>query len=137
MTVNENHSEATLEGTRVILADDDRQIVELLEYLLVREGAQVACTGSGAEVISVLEQQPADLLLCDIFMPGGDGFEIITWARKHAPDMAIAVMSGGTQMFNGYDSLDLAMDLGARLTIHKPFDLTTLLSQLRQLTVEK
>ena len=137
MTTIEENSGNTLEGKRILVADDDLYLRELLEHLLTSDGAQVTCASSGAEAIRFLEEQEVDLLLSDIFMPGGDGLEAIAWAREHAPEMAVAVMSGGTQLHNAYDSMDLALELGAQLTIHKPFRVSTVLSQLRQLTADK
>ena len=83
--------------------------------------------------MKILEREAIDLLLCDIFMPDGDGLETIVFARRQSTDLAIAVMTGGCSLFNGYDSLDVASLLGAQLAIHKPFDEPSLLLQLRQL----
>src|SRR5690606_28754216 len=59
-----------LDGVRILLIDDEPRVREALKVLLARVGAEVLAAGSAAEARDVLERSPADVLICDISMPG-------------------------------------------------------------------
>jgi CheY-like chemotaxis protein len=62
-----------------------------------------------------------DVVLTDIFMVGGDGFELINAMRNFGHDIPIVAMSGGAFQFDALNQLEVARRLGATATIAKPF----------------
>jgi CheY-like chemotaxis protein/two-component sensor histidine kinase len=70
-----------LEGLKVLLVDDDVESCELVEMMLSQRGAQVICLNSGSEALARLESERPDLLICDIAMPGLDGYELLKRLR--------------------------------------------------------
>ncbi|NII10617.1 response regulator [Oleiagrimonas sp. C23AA] len=66
----------------IAIADDDATYRQLLAEILRREGHVVFDVGSGGEVLDVIRQDPCDLVLLDLFMPGMDGIEVIERMRE-------------------------------------------------------
>jgi CheY-like chemotaxis protein len=77
-------------GVRVLLVDDNTDSLEVLGLALERAGAMVWAVASGPAAIASWEQEPADVLLCDLAMPGMDGFEVLRRIQ------ALDAMSGRT-----------------------------------------
>ena len=88
---------------RVLIVDDDEALRESLELVLVSEGYQVATAPCGASALERLEEQPVDVVLCDLRMPGIDGFELIPQILRQAPNIPIVLMSA-------YGTEDLALE---------------------------
>lgn len=62
---------------RILVAEDDGDIVQVLKLYLNNEGYEVLHAPNGAEALEIMEQQPADLCIFDIMMPRMDGYELI------------------------------------------------------------
>ena len=75
-----------LDGNRVLVVDDDPDARQLLAVMLGEAGAAVATAASLAEAMSHLEREACDLLVADIAMPGGDGFELLQRVRATGAD---------------------------------------------------
>lgn len=88
---------------RILLVDDEANIRLTLSAMLQRVGFEVASADSGAEAVTLLEQQAFDLLLVDLKMPGMDGMQVVAAARARQPDLAIIVLTG-------HGSLDTAIE---------------------------
>ena len=80
-----------------------------------------------------MNEQPADLLITDLFMPDADGFELIAKFRQRWPKMKILVMSGGGTVVRG-NYLALAVRFGADATMAKPFEPAELFKKLKTLS---
>jgi PAS domain S-box-containing protein len=81
-----------LAGVRVLAVDDEPDARGFTAEVLGRAGAEVRVAGSGAEALQVLKEFPADVLLADVEMPGGDGYDLLRRAREAGHGMpAIAV----------------------------------------------
>jgi PAS domain S-box-containing protein len=70
---------------RILIVDDERHNRQLLEVMLAPEGFQLTTAASGEEALTIVAQQPPDLILLDIMMPGMDGYEV---ARKIKGNLA-------------------------------------------------
>jgi CheY-like chemotaxis protein len=70
-----------LDGVTVLVIDDNPDALDVAALTLGEAGASVAAATSGAEGLARLERQPADVVLCDIAMPGMDGFMVLEGIR--------------------------------------------------------
>lgn len=105
----------------VVVADDVEEIRNLVRQWLETLGHHVVCVGSGRELAALLETRPFDLVITDIIMPNGDGFEAILALKKHQPGAGVIAMSGGGSYLPADDCLRVAKGLGANQVLFKPF----------------
>lgn len=117
--------------TRILVTDDDERVRLATLDILQHAGYEVAVAGDGCEMLRAYRERPADLVLCDVFMPGKDGLELIGELLKSFPQARIIAMSGGG--CKGVLSvLQMARHLGARDTLTKPFGSAQLLEVVRR-----
>lgn len=97
---------------RVLLVDDQPLILLALERMLRRQRNvwEVVAAGSGAKAQDLMEQEPFDVLVTDLNMPGYGGVELLEWTRTQRPATARNVLSGHQ---------DKRMILGATRTAHR------------------
>lgn len=106
----------------ILIADDEEGIRKLLLHWLQREGHSVICVTSGKEASRMLRTQRFDLVITDVVMPDGDGFELIAEFRKAQPSTRILAISGGGKYLQSADCLRMARGLGAHAVVMKPFN---------------
>lgn len=113
---------------RILIVDDEPNIVVSLEFLLGQEGYRVAVARDGEEALRRAEQLRPDLVLLDVMLPGLDGFEVCR--RLHARDPAPKVI---LLTARGRDAERVrGLDLGADLYITKPFSTRDLMAAIRR-----
>lgn len=105
----------------VLIIDDDQSIRGLLAIWLAGAGHEVSQASDGATGLKAMKSHPADLVICDLYMPNGDGLEAIPELRRQFPATKILAISGGSVHVN-MDFLPVAKKLGADLAIQKPFN---------------
>src|SRR5882672_836694 len=88
---------------RILVIDDDGLLRSALRIALEAAGYEVIEAADGNAGLRRQREQGADLVLVDIFMPEGDGFEVIRALRAAIPQPQIVAMSGGGQTGHGYD----------------------------------
>jgi len=105
---------------RVLLVDDDQHIIDLLQSVLARTDHEVSIARSGREALAVLEGEPIDLVISDVFMPGGTGIELLVAMRSKRIDTGFIGVSGGhLGMFGPF--ANALRSLGATAALQKPF----------------
>ena len=108
-----------LSQDRILIVDDERHIVGSLKDILVDEGYDVSVAEDGLDALDMIQSDPPDLLLLDIWLPGMDGIEVLKTVKSDHPDVEVLIMSGhGT-----IDTAVKATKLGAYDFIEKPFSL--------------
>jgi CheY-like chemotaxis protein len=117
---------------RILLAEDDGDLRLALKLSLEAAGYTVAIAANAQEALALQRREPADVLVTDIFMPEGDGFEAIDAFRREFPATRIVVVSGGGQRGKA-DYLAAARLAGVDATLQKPFEIEVLLETLRRL----
>ena len=113
---------------RVLIVDDDEALRDSLELVLTSEGYQVATADCGTSALERLDEQRLDVVLCDLRMPGIDGFELIPQILRHTPGIPIVLMSA-------YGTEDLALEAirrGAYDYLAKPFQPSEVVLTLRK-----
>ncbi len=116
---------------KVLVADDEPSIVTALEFLLQRSGYEVRIARNGDEAIRAIEQEPPDLVLLDIMMPGRSGYEVCKRVRERADWRAIKIVMLTAKGRDAEVQKGLAM--GADRYITKPFSTRELMDQVRAL----
>jgi len=109
-----------LESMSILVVDDEPSIVELLYRFLTRRGCKVSTAGSGEEALRALREQPHDITVLDLKMPGMGGLEVLETIREENLD------AGKIWAISGYatdDEARQALRLGAADFINKPLDL--------------
>ena len=116
---------------RILVCDDDREIVEAIEIYLTQEGYEVLKAYDGVEALKVLENEPVDLLVIDVMMPKLDGIRA-TLKIREANNMPIIILSAKSE---DADKI-LGLNIGADDYVTKPFTPLELMarvnSQLRR-----
>jgi len=102
----------------VLIVDDEKNYLLVLEALLSKEGFQVLTAGSGPEALAVLREAETDLVLTDMKMPGMDGIELLKAIKKTDPDLPVIVMTA----YGTVDRAVEAMKRGAYDYLTKPFE---------------
>ncbi|MDO8543921.1 MAG: response regulator [Opitutaceae bacterium] len=105
----------------VLVADDEENILVLIEHWLAQLGYKVVTVKNATEAKSVCEHQAFDLVVTDVLMPGGDGIDLIESVKKSRPTGRILAISGGGRYLDRDECLKIARGLGAHAVLMKPF----------------
>ena len=116
---------------RVLIADDEPNIVISLEFLMKREGYEVSVARDGQTALDAIVRDRPDLVLLDVMMPGKSGFDICQAVRA---DESLATVKILMLTAKGRDT-DLAKGtaLGADAYMTKPFSTKELAARVREL----
>ena len=113
-------------GKRILVVDDDENILNLEKTILEQKGFSVTTAGGGNEALKVLAQEGFDLILLDVMMPEVDGFTVCRKIKddprlKEIPVIFLTAKGGGEALAEGFES-------GAVMYINKPFTANKLLT---------
>jgi two-component system response regulator MprA len=111
---------------QLLVVDDDRKLVPLLERGLRYEGFGVVCAYSGAEALAATKHTLPDLVLLDVGMPDLDGFGVLQELR-HRTDVPVVMLTARDEVTDKVG----ALDLGADDYVAKPFDFDELVARIR------
>lgn len=112
--------------TKILLVEDDFNIVKNLSYLLEEEGYDVAVAMGQKQALDLFEQGEFDLLLLDVSLPDGNGYAICTAVRKMSEVPVIFLTASDDEM-----NVVTGLDIGADDYITKPFRPMELLSRMK------
>jgi len=118
---------------RILVMDDDETIRQALKSMLERAGYEVALAENGEEGLKLFREQPADLIITDIRMPGKDGWDAIAELKLEFPMAKIIAMSGGGRVGGPFSYLKVAERLGAERVFPKPLRRSVLLTAVEEL----
>ena len=117
---------------RILVVDDDVEILDLLRAMLEREDYEVLTARNGDEALKLLDSEAIDVMITDMLMPEKEGTETILLLRKTQPQVKIIAISGGGEGdANHY--LHIAQLAGADRVFTKPLDRTELLRSVEEL----
>jgi two-component system, cell cycle sensor histidine kinase and response regulator CckA len=113
---------------RILLVEDEMAVRELLVEMMSRSGFDVAAAGTGEQAVLMAADEPFDLLLTDINLPGMNGAQLVTALRDQFPRLPVVLMSGYPE-----DSvLGEARPDDRRVLLRKPFSRAQLVARLRE-----
>lgn len=110
----------------MLIADDNRQIVSILEEYAKREGYSTAAAYDGAEALRMALATPFDIILLDVMMPLVDGFEVCREIRRHSTVPVIMITARGED----FERI-MGLDNGADDYIVKPFSPAEVMARVR------
>lgn len=118
-------------GKKVLIADDEPNIVVSLDFLMEQQGFDVRVARDGDEVLALVQSFEPDLVLLDVAMPAKSGYEVAQRiredpARSHVKIIMLSARGRDTEISKG-------LALGADLYVTKPFSTRELVAQVRTL----
>jgi two-component system OmpR family response regulator len=118
---------AVTESARLLVVDDEATILELLSGSLRLAGFEVVTAASGAEAVQAAASSRPDLVLLDVMMPDGDGFEALRRIRSGGSEVPVIFLTARDEVparVRGFDA-------GGDDYVTKPFSLDELLGRIR------
>ncbi|MDH3325554.1 MAG: response regulator [Gammaproteobacteria bacterium] len=122
--MNKAHSSG---GEAILVVDDEPAMRALVGEILRIHGYTVLVSSSVAEALDVLQREPVVLVVSDVVMAGGDGFQLAETIKKQHPAVKILLVSG----YNDYIGPNLSIEM-----LNKPFKSADLLLRVRALIAE-
>lgn len=114
---------------RILVVDDEEDLLELIHYNLAKEGYRVTCVGTGEDALREARANPPDLIVLDLLLPNVDGLEVCKLLKndsrtKHVPIVMLTAKGEEADMVTG-------LELGADDYITKPFSPRVLIARVR------
>jgi len=116
---------------KILIADDEPNIVAALEFLLQRNGYEVHIARNGEEALKLVEDCNPDLVLLDVMMPVRSGYDVCTRIRERADWRHIKIIMLSAK---GRDAeINRGLSIGADLYVTKPFSTRELMGKIKEL----
>jgi len=114
---------------KILVVDDEEDILELLKYNLSREGYQVLCATSGEKTLNLVKTETPDLILLDLMLPGMDGLEVARQLKDNPNTKNVSIV----MLTAKGEEADIVtgLELGADDYVTKPFSPRILLARVR------
>ncbi len=114
---------------RILIVDDEPNIVVPLEFLMKREGYEVAVAGDGQAALEAVARGAPDLVILDVMLPRMSGFEVCRQIRADARWRGLKILMLTAK---GRDSeMEKGLGLGADAYVTKPFSTRDLVAKIR------
>lgn len=115
--------------SKILIVEDDRDIVEMVEYNLKEEGYETLSALNGEDGVELARRQQPDLIILDIMLPIMDGFEVCRTLRSSdiTAQIPIIILSAKSQETDKV----VGLELGADDYVTKPFSLRELIARIR------
>lgn len=119
----------------ILLVEDDADIQQLVSYNLIKSGFNVTCADSGEEALQILEQEPVDLILLDLMLPGKDGMEVCTIIREKTDMIQPPIIMLTAKSED--DDIVTGLSCGADDYVTKPFSPRVLIARVQAMLRRK
>jgi phosphate regulon transcriptional regulator PhoB len=118
-----------MSSSKILVVDDEEDILELLRFNLSHEGFEVSCAGSGEQALEKVKTEPPDLILLDLMLPGLDGLEVARALKNQAVTKEIPIV----MLTAKGEEADIVkgLEIGADDYITKPFSPRVLTARIR------
>jgi CheY-like chemotaxis protein len=115
---------------RILVIDDDSGVRGVLKVMLERSGHTVSAAANGAEGLRLLGEQPTDLVIVDVEMPGMNGFDVCSMIKTDPKTRTLPVVIMTGRPISGVP--ERARAVGAIDLLHKPFERDRLIQKVAQ-----
>ena len=112
---------------KVLIVDDEKAIVDILDYNLRKEEYETVCAYDGPEGLRMAREENPDLMLLDIMLPGMDGFEVCRTLRAEHNDVPIVMITAREEETDNV----FGLENGADDYVTKPFSMRELLARVK------
>lgn len=113
------HAAPAAQAAGVLIVDDEMEIGEMVGEFLRRRGYRVKTASNGETALAMVNREPPDLVLLDIYMPGMNGVEVLRQLQQSHPSVGVIMLTASQDE----PLLKTALDLGAFDVLSKPVDL--------------
>ena len=121
-------------GKRILIADDEPNIVVSLEFLMKQRGYEVKAVGNGEDALAAIGEFGPDLILLDVMMPRMSGYEVCQKVRENAAWQGIRIIMLSAK---GRDiEVSKGLAVGADAYVTKPFSTKDLLARVGEMLGE-
>ena len=117
---------------RVLIAEDEPNLVESLSFILERQGCDVSAVLDGEAVLEHVRRQPPDVLILDVMLPKRNGFDVLQQIKADPALRGIRVLVLTAKCQES--DRKTAVDLGADVFVSKPFSNQDVIRHVMQLT---
>lgn len=121
MTSSDSHR------ARILIVDDDTELVDMLAQYLAREGFSISACHEGNQALTLLGAEAFDVLILDVMLPGRNGLELLRQISPLYPALGVVML---TARGDAVDRI-LGLELGADDYLPKPFDPRELSARIR------
>ena len=122
-----------LDGVRVLIVDDEKDICQIVLSVVCAYGAEGECAMSAAQARTIMARSEFDVLLSDINMPAESGYTLLRSVRQHSNDSIRSVAAAAMTARVGFVDRQQATAAGFDRIIAKPFDMTALVTSVAEL----
>ena len=114
-------------GKKVLIVDDEKAIVDILDYNLRKEDYETVCAYDGPEGLRMAREENPDLMLLDVMLPGMDGFTVCRTLRDEGNDLPIVMITAREEETDKV----FGLENGADDYVTKPFSMRELLARVK------
>ncbi len=111
----------------ILIVDDNRDFVDLIQHLLEHHGFAAQCAYSGAECLEIVRRQNIDLVILDVMMPKMDGLSVCRELKSIAPALPVFLLTAKDDLA----TRAAAMEFGASEFLAKPVNIEDFLTRVR------
>jgi CheY-like chemotaxis protein len=126
-----------LDGVRVLVVDDARNVREVVTDILTQDGAKVTAVDSADEALAALQRERPDVLLSDLAMPGKGGYWLIGQVRALPPERGGVTPAAALTAYTGPEHRASVLRAGFQLHVEKPIGLDALVEVVALLALKE
>ncbi|GAA6207042.1 response regulator [Cognatishimia sp. WU-CL00825] len=118
-------------GKRVLLIEDEPNIIEAISFILSRDGWEVSTHSNGHDALDAVRRRAPDVVILDVMLPGKSGYDILTEMRADSDmqDLPVLMLTARGQV----KDREMAQRAGASQFMTKPFSNAEVLEAVKQL----
>src|SRR6185503_8991601 len=126
-----------LDGSRVLVVDDARNVREVVSAILTQDGATVTAVDSAEEALAAVQRERPDVLLSDLAMPGKGGYWLIGQVRALPPERGGVTPAAALTAYTGPEHRASVLRAGFQLHVEKPIGLEALVGAVAILALKE
>jgi len=116
-----------MEALRILIVDDEEELLSALAERLVLRGFQVESATRGTDALELARKRDFDVLIADVRMPGIDGLDLMAAIKRDAPELPVILFTGHGSVAEA----ERGMEGGAFDYVMKPVDIEVLVEKIR------